>query len=357
MPWLNRDFDGLMTFHDYVETIGSLAEVFEGTEVDDATQSALYEWFYDRKLNDVPDKFQRQFRRLLNAEYHRYIQYLRIDYTDFDPMVTQYLERWTGSQTKVDGNISREGETDLTGKTTNKTTGSNSGTSVTTSNDDSRGTTRSETTQNTTGKTTNVTNTDSLTKTEGETSSESTSESHGTSQSTTDGKNLEGALPNSSSYGTGQIPTSLNWTYTSGQGQSSSETLGGTDDTGQATATGTSTSTAEASGTSDTTGTSNQDLDSTTTGSSTNTSTGLTTTENEQTLGSDTAINTDNKTTTSDTTKTAASTLTDNKERLTGRGGAPQDLLNSARDYILRTNSFTWLVAKLDPVFMQMFEY
>lgn len=73
-------------------TIKGEAAVF-GDIVDQATQDELVDIFYDRYCNNDDDKFIRQFQRNLRLYNKQYVNMLRIENTQFDPMITRYLER------------------------------------------------------------------------------------------------------------------------------------------------------------------------------------------------------------------------------------------------------------------------
>ena len=67
------------------------------TYIDEATQSLLYDWFQFRTVCD-DEKFPAFYRRKLmrcEAQYH---QLLRLEHSDFDPLVATYHERLTESQ-------------------------------------------------------------------------------------------------------------------------------------------------------------------------------------------------------------------------------------------------------------------
>lgn len=184
------------------------------TYIDEATQSLLYDWFQFRTVCD-DEKFPVFYRRKLMRCEAQYRQLLRLEHSDFDPLVASYHERLTEynglrSETK-------------------------SGSSTTT------GTKSSTDTKNLTDQTV-------LDRDTGNSYSASSSTSD--EQST---KQAQKAAPQSIAYsGTtaGKIPA-LDWGYMSGQqqqdgegsssSQSSSSTTGTEDSTSTTTHTGTDT--------------------------------------------------------------------------------------------------------------------
>lgn len=114
-----------------------------GNIVDNATQALLKDYFYYRYVCD-DEKFILFFQRNLKQYLKQYNHYLRVENTDFDPMITRYLERQvlnkttnngsetiTGSETgnkyiTNGGSITRKTDNTATGngRTNNNTTGS-----------------------------------------------------------------------------------------------------------------------------------------------------------------------------------------------------------------------------------------
>lgn len=110
--------------------------VFDGTNVDLATQNLIIDWFFDYDLctdeHDDPQSanFLRYFKRNLNLYYPRYTQLLRVLQVkeNLDPYVTDYLESVTsrvdaltenGTDTRTP-NLTRQ-STDTPQKTTTTT--------------------------------------------------------------------------------------------------------------------------------------------------------------------------------------------------------------------------------------------
>lgn len=82
-----------MTFSEIVEQNPNL---YQGTEVDEATQSNLFDWFQFRQVCDN-DKFITFYTRKLNLEWNHYQELLRIEpgpgLASYDWLVTDYKER------------------------------------------------------------------------------------------------------------------------------------------------------------------------------------------------------------------------------------------------------------------------
>lgn len=199
-------YDNLKTFQEVLQE-QTQAVVFGDTQIDEATQTAIVNWFQFRKVADN-DKFVAYFQRLLKANEEQYINYMRIQTVQFDPLVTQYMERLLNR----DGSSS-EMDKDTTVNTGNDTVNT-SGTAKTNNSDnsvtDSRGV--DSTTQN------------------GETGD----------------KSMNAQLPQSSTgAGTG-LPKNLNWNYATQQDErkGTSKNNSKSESTGKTTNKGTSKGTA-----------------------------------------------------------------------------------------------------------------
>ena len=199
-------YDNLKTFQEVLQA-QTQAVVFGDTQIDEATQTAIVNWFQFRKVSDN-DKFVAYFQRLLKANEEQYINYLRIQTVQFDPLVTQYMERLLNR----DGSSS-EKDKDTTVNTGNDTVNT-SGTAKTNNSDnsvtDSRGV--DSTTQN------------------GETGD----------------KSMNAQLPQSSTGAGAGLPENLNWMYATQQDErkGTSKNNSKSESTGKTTNTGTSTGTA-----------------------------------------------------------------------------------------------------------------
>lgn len=199
-------YDNLKTFREVLQE-QTQAVVFGDTQIDEATQTAIVNWFQFRKVADN-DKFVAYFQRLLKANEEQYINYMRIQTVQFDPLVTQYMERLLNR----DGSSS-EKDKDTTVNTGNDTVNT-SGTAKTNNSDnsvtDSRGV--DSTTQN------------------GETGD----------------KSMNAQLPQSSTGAGAGLPENLNWMYATQQDErkGTSKNNSKSESTGKTTNTGTSTGTA-----------------------------------------------------------------------------------------------------------------
>lgn len=199
-------YDNLKTFREVLQE-QTQAVVFGDTQIDEATQTAIVNWFQFRKVSDN-DKFVAYFQRLLKANEEQYINYMRIQTVQFDPLVTQYMERLLNR----DGSSS-EKDKDTTVNTGNDTVNT-SGTAKTNNSDnsvtDSRGV--DSTTQN------------------GETGD----------------KSMNAQLPQSATGAGAGLPENLNWKYATQQDErkGTSKNNSKSESTGKTTNTGTSTGTA-----------------------------------------------------------------------------------------------------------------
>lgn len=199
-------YDNLKTFREVLQE-QTQAVVFGDTQIDEATQTAIVNWFQFRKVADN-DKFVAYFQRLLKANEEQYINYMRIQTVQFDPLVTQYMERLLNR----DGSSSEQ-DKDTTVNTGNDTVNT-SGTAKTNNSDnsvtDSRGV--DSTTQN------------------GETGD----------------KSMNAQLPQSATGAGVGLPENLNWKYATQQDErkGTSKNNSKSESTGKTTNTGTSTGTA-----------------------------------------------------------------------------------------------------------------
>lgn len=207
--WIYNDYtdnyDNLKTFQEVLQE-QTQAAVFGDTQIDKATQTAIVNWFQFRKVSDN-DKFVAYFQRLLKANEEQYINYMRIQTVQFDPLVTQYMERLLNR----DG-VNSEKDKDTTVNTGNDTTNT-SGTAKTNNSDNSV--------------------TDSS-------SSDST-----TQNGETGDKSMNAQLPQSSTGAGAGLPNNLNWNYATQQDErkgtnknnSTSESTGTTTNKGTSTGT------------------------------------------------------------------------------------------------------------------------
>lgn len=298
--WTNRDYRNLIEFKDFLD---EHTELYVGTpfEDDDVVKEMLEDWFYYRKIVDN-DRFERFYRRALNKYARQFYNYVRVETTDIDPLVSSYLER------QILRSVSRASSES---GTSSKTGGGGRTSSVRTSD---TGTTST----NTTGTATSRGTSDS-------TSEDSTTTS-GTSHNNQ--KRKHGETPQSAVGVGGSM--ALDWTYLSSQDE--------TEDNGNT------------SGTTDSEGETNV----VTTDNSSTTGTSQTTSQNG---GTTTATESNNSSESGETTReTNGVENGDDRERMTGRNQSGQELLTLAREYIEKTNAFEWLTKKLDDCFMQIYE-
>lgn len=322
----------MKTYEVVVEEVGR-ETLFAGLDIPQTVQDNLLEWFFDRQVCDN-EKFVRYFRREIAMLQHQFNEYLRVETCEFDPMVGQYLERELRDKRLSEG----VGET--TSEGTNKAQNHGGATTTTT-----HGMTTTTTNNLNDTVTSNNTQTNDLTQhVTGEATHGGTVKVDG--GSTDDSSSLEGNTPDSATYGSaeGSAMPALNWVYTSGQQQSHSEGTNNSLTTNDLTDL-TDTTTKNAGTVTTTGGGSTKHEGTVTVG---NTGTDNVTVENNG--GTDTITNNQQNT----TTKDSSEGLT--RERTTGRGEAPQDMLNRARNYILKTNAFAWFVDKLDKCFFQVYD-
>lgn len=344
----------MMTYSEWVTQNPTLLQ--ERTELDPATIEALTDWFGLRYLCD-DDHFSVFFTREINMLQWQYDQMRRLESVQFDPMVSQYMERWANRTGDDTHNI----QTNTEGTNKQETTGTNNGTSTSTPGvtETTETVSRPNTTTTTTGTSEGTTSGNSTTEGNTKEANGGTSETTGSTQSKTRNHALSGVLPDSSTYGTGTaagedgMPNVLNWTYASGQTGS----VGSDDSTTGNKTTTSNEGSGESSTTVDSTATTNTESTSTTAVSGTDT-TETTTTRS----GSDSTVNqgttsgtVDGQTTGKSTEQGSNSFSHTDKEISTGRGEAPQDMLDRARSYILKMNAFDWLRKQLDSCFLGVY--
>lgn len=327
MPWKASDYDSLMMFSDFAD---AHPQLYEGLDIDEATQEALLDWFFWRKVADN-DRFERFYRRLIAKHQWQYNQYLRIQSVEFDPMVASYLERWINRVGTTKSTTSLSGSDDRTVNLIDTHTGTSSETPNLTHT--TEGTTHSE-------------SDDTSTK-DGTVDVTGTTSNKGTNTTTVESKDrsLKGVLPDSSAYnegGTGGFPLVLNWTYADSQDETDgyNNTIGNTTDTSENTGKTIDKGTVSNTGTTD----------------------GTSTITSRDSGSTDRTENMEIKHTGTDGSKTQrsgsedAQTQSTDKEIATGRAEAPQDMLDRARGYVEKTNAFEWLVRKLEDAFMGVLE-
>lgn len=282
-------------FNKLISDVGS-AEIFNNL-LDEATELELIDYFYYRYLCDDDDKFIRFFQRNIRRYKSQYEQYLRIQNTTFDPMVGRYLER------KYQDTYKREDNATETRQSTNN---------------------NEYTSNNTTTNTGSVTDDRTIKNDESIGTNDTTTNSN-TVNSTDKNSNVVSDMPqaNVSSYTNQDIDT-INMTYASNMSvgkTNHNETQNGTNET-----------------------TGNKTIDGTTTDNNTQT---------QDLAGtSNTTFTGNNSVNGNSTVKNNSEYDMTHKEIYTGRDNTPQEMLDAAREYIVNTNAFSWLVSKLDICFM-----
>ena len=351
---------------------------------DEDTLNNLETWFYSRNIitddpfanpNTELSKWARFYQMYLRKYKWQYYQLLRLESTEWDPMVADYMERQILRNNE--GSVRRDGSTLTKGKVNSS---NDSGTTTTvkgktvvdgTENTTESGKKNTNTTLDHTesGNTTTSTDTvnggkDEVSQTHNNnTSSQNTNVVDSTTKSDT--KGLTGTTPDSSIYG-GTFPENFNWNYTSGQTESmvTQDTDTTTTDTGSGTDSGTQNTTTTFGGTQnvDTTGTSQSSLtgdDSVneTSSGTVNVDTDTTTTdESTTTVKGNGSANSTSETNVMDAEDTTTTSQDDTRERYTGRHESPQDLMERARNYIMLSNAFGWLTDKMDKCFIAVFD-
>ena len=298
--------------------------------VDAGTQDLIELFFGNRYICD-DDNFERYFKRSLINVWDRYIDLLRVEKTEIDPLVADYFENQlihtgesTGSKTGTVSSLTEYGKTDtLTHNVT--VTEDNSGTV-------------DETDTRTLNLADNSTRTDNLANSNTRTDNLTT---------TTDNKQAgaNAINPQSLEYsGTtaGSLP-SLDWQYMSNQEQTEGE--GTEHSTGTVTNQGTNTGTVQTNGTHTGTDTTVKDKD---------------TTEDKEkhTTGTEARVIGGQDEMSGNSTEQSGTTdeHTD-RERHTGRTNIlPQEALRKAKAYIEKSRAFDWLRDELEPCFISIYD-
>lgn len=267
------------------------ADLYDGIDIDEATQQSIYDWYQYREVCDEEDKFKRFFRRKLAINAYQYNQLIRLQYTDFDPLVNSYHESLTQNRAEHAGSISVEN--------TGNTSGSVSDNVLHAS---------TETTRHT-GTVGSVGN-----------SATTTSE-----ESTDDIKNLARSFPGSTIYPTqigGGVPDKLDWTHASGQEETDSTGTRSSSNTGSDSHTRTDNLIDESTGSGSETGTH------TTSGTSASTS----------------------ASSTAGTQESATNYISTGRDGLT-----PQEALKQAMEYVKKSDAFDWLRVELEECFIMVY--
>lgn len=291
-----------------------------GNILDSATVDNIIEYFYFRHECDDEDKFIWYLQRNLKYYKNQYNGYLRVENTQFDPMVTRYLERQvlnTVSNTASGTIAGTEVGTKATvhgGNVTVNTTQTGRDNGSLSSQEDSQ-----------------FSNTGS--GTEGNTTT-------GSDNRTNRSRNINSVFPqaNVSAATSGTLDDPISYKYATSMTDTQNK------ENGSNTQTSNGSYTDNESGTGRTTG-------STTTLNERNL-TGQQTTTNNDTEN----VNTSNNV--SKTTTNNGSEDSNLRERLTGRENYDAGtLLTHAREYIANTNAFLWLVSQLEKCFIGNMRY
>lgn len=307
-------YDGV-GYYDFNNT----TQQMDFVEIDEITKTFIYDWFQDREINSE-SHFGRDFKRELNKDLWQYYQFLRVQLTDFDPLVADYFEDYV--QHRIEGD--ETGTNDQT-----KTPGALLRQRVTTYNNEQVAEGGSDVERPLT--------TDTQTTTRGIT--ETTTTTPGAIIEVKQGiKQVDKAQPVSLSYAgatAGEVPD-LDWTTASAQSQNEQIQVttpkGGSD-------------------TSVVTPGNGQDV---VTNSKTGTKTqeyGKTSTRTGGHTETESVAATQNEVIDQDTTKHNESS-SENKRRHTGRTGMlPQWALQKAREYIAGSTAYDFLYNALQPCF------
>lgn len=341
--------------------------------VDDLTKATIFDWFQYRHVTDN-ERFGTYFNRVLDRDYHRYRQMMRVEpgvqgdsgtYTNFDWLVTEYLERL--EQREYNGTREEDNTVEI------------SGTSSGTGSQTHGGTTRTVTDGS--GSTTHgLTVTSSSTNT-GETDSTSHDDSASTAE--TRAGALSRTQPNSQSYTSTQMSANDNRRgyindktegYNAGEkaepqggwsdDDAESHTVGlhkGFPDLDIKNPTSSSDTHTTAASIGSNKGSNHSETSDTASSTTANSGTDRTTHENDTTVTHGQTVSTTNSGTTSQDT-TGHSESTDEstgttKTRHTGRNGEIAEILTKAKGYIESTSAWDWFRGQLETCFMANLDY
>lgn len=338
--------------------------------LDQATNEMLTEHFYYRFLCDSDDKFIRFFQRNLNKYKKQYNNYLRIENTTFDPMVSRYLEKkYTDISTVNEKNTI--GVVENANNTLNTTiTEAKTGTISDECKQGSDRTQKLTDVKNTSSTATQdrkntgtVTDVDAKNNTSNTTTTNET-DSTNTTTSSENNRIIASDMPQANVSSSTTTPIgSVNWQYASNMQDSAKNTNSSDvlDSTNKISALTTDEETNNSTQTQnlleDTNTTLNEDVNNTANLTENNTI-NLTNTQTQNLKDNITNatenLNNVKKDTTADNSTTSNF---EHKEIFTGRDDSPQRMLEAAREYIVNTNAFAWLTSKLDTCFMSDFFY
>lgn len=348
----------MMTF---TEAMAQTPTMYDGLPIDEGTQSALLDWYGFREVCD-DDKFVTFYRRKLSIVADQYNGLLRVQKTQFDPMVSNYVERLI--EHAANSTRTTSGDTTVTRGTGSTVTSTRTPDLTTTDKRTAGGTDTTSREDGGSDTRTASQSIDEKTATASDTTDTTTRNNSSTENGSSTDKTAEAQKnnPQSISYAgatAGSLP-GLDWSYMSGQRQNESEGTTQRQITGNDTTETTHSGAArdnytERTGTNsntDTTTYGKTGTDTTTYGRTDDTTTKTTGTDKTETT---TTQNGSDKTATTGTD--ATETGGTDKVRETGRGGIlPQEALEKARDYIMGTNAFLWLIGQLDPCFFGLYD-
>ena len=175
--------------------------LYDGIDIDQATIQQISDWYFNREVCD-DDNFEAYFRRKLNIDIRQYNELIRLEFTEFDPLVSSYHESLTRTEGTHTGSVEDEGSH-----------------SNTVSGQDSHTTTFNDSTAHT-----------------GTVRNNGTTSGTSSNSDNSDVGNLQSGFP-VNAIGYGSFPSSLNWSGVSGQeetksqGSSSGTTSGSSDNT------------------------------------------------------------------------------------------------------------------------------
>ncbi len=341
------------------------ANIFQ--DMDPATEKLVKDHFMFRRVCDN-QRFGHYFKRTYAEIELQYLNYLKIEKIDINPLLTVVEASSTGRSTKTTNttSVTNTGNNTQTQTNTGNITESLTGTSTT--NNDTVVTVTGEVDNSITGITTETRDSDTTSNT---TTSQDTVTTTTNESTTTDvkdeknnTKNLQGTTPQSSTYATVDpvtgMPANLNWGYTSVQAQTLSNvdtTTTTTTDSeegviGSVNTTTTGTIGVEETGTTNTTTTSAMDSSETSTTDGT-----VATTDNRTvTTSKDDEISVVNNITGSTETTNSSEICDKDYTNREVQGEAAQDLLKRAISYIKGTNAIRWLFDELEICFLNIFE-
>lgn len=359
------------------------------SDIDNATKSAIGKYFASRIINTEEKedycvfdsdgdpyiafynldygKFIRFFNTEICNDQKRYADLLRIEKTDFDPMVSNYLEEWyknthegsssgnsSSTNTPALVNETTTRTDNLTENTTNSGTSSNTkgikvddDTTVTYNNDDARTlnlSNSSNTTDRSNNDTETVTTYDNLTVTD-----------------RNKAVNMSKNLPNSISYVgavAGNIPN-LSWTTGTAQNQTETENTNTTSGSvTNATSHNNSVNTSGSNTGTDTmrhTGTVSNERDVNTNDTENGTTSANGQKTNTGTVQTATLKSLISKGDSSSMDSSSNSSTDEHKYVSTGRNGVlPQEAMKEAISYIKNSRAFDWLIKQLDSCFLEI---